>query len=104
MSASKKNPYLGKEIGRYIRERSAREPEFAQALLVAAEKRELAQKLKALRESRHVTQQEVARRAGKPQSAIARLERGDVEPRFDLLTKVARALGFRLEIRFVPAR
>ncbi|MBI5549743.1 MAG: helix-turn-helix transcriptional regulator [Deltaproteobacteria bacterium] len=104
MSSKRKNPHLGKDIGTFVREQIEREPEFGAAIEAAAERREIAKNLRALRERQHLTQGEIARRAGSSQSVIARLETGDVEPRFDLLRRVAEALGMRVEIRFVPAR
>lgn len=44
------------------------------------------------------TQQELAKRAGTKQSAIARLESGTYNPSLDFLKKVTRALDARLRI------
>lgn len=51
-----------------------------------------------------LTQAEVAERIGTTQSAIARLESPSVRhsPSVETLQKYARALGCRVEIRFVP--
>lgn len=51
-----------------------------------------------------LTQAEVAERIGTTQSAIARLESpsGRHSPSVETLQKYARALGCRVEIRFVP--
>lgn len=51
-----------------------------------------------------LTQAEVAERIGTTQSAIARLESpsGRHSPSMETLQKYARALGCRVEIRFVP--
>jgi hypothetical protein len=43
-----------------------------------------------------LTQAELGRRAGHPGSAIGRWERGDVEPAFDTVAGVLRALGWEL--------
>ena len=45
-----------------------------------------------------LTQAELARRAGLSQPAVARLENPDHNPTLDLLERVAKALGARLEV------
>lgn len=47
---------------------------------------------------RGFTQQELAKRVGTKQSAIARLESGTYNPSLNLLKKVTRALNARLKI------
>ena len=49
-----------------------------------------------------LTQQELAERAGTTQSAIARLERGRTSPSFDLVLKLIKAAGFRLDVALDP--
>lgn len=54
-----------------------------------------------LREARRragLTQAEVGRRAGKPQSMISRWERGEVEPSLQTLRELARACGLELTL------
>ena len=53
-----------------------------------------------------LTQAEVASRVGTTQSAIARLESGAAKhsPSIATLQRYARALGYRLEVRFVKER
>jgi transcriptional regulator with XRE-family HTH domain len=48
-----------------------------------------------------MTQAELARRAGTTQSAIARLEAGEVSPRWDTVLSLVTAAGARLEITLV---
>ncbi len=45
------------------------------------------------------TQEDIARRAGTTQSAIARFESGTSNPTLEFLSKVAHAVGVQLEIR-----
>ena len=55
-----------------------------------------------LREARlraGLTQAELGRRAGKPQSAIARWERGEVKPSLETLRDLIRACGLELGFR-----
>ena len=50
-------------------------------------------RLKAIRESRFLTQEMLAERSGVSRPSIARLERGDEEARFSTVWKLAKALG-----------
>lgn len=49
-----------------------------------------------------LSQRELARKAGLPQSAIARIERGQQVPRYDTLLRLLDACGF--ELRLGPKR
>ena len=63
---------------------------------------QLGAQVRALREARGVSQEELARRIGASQSAIARLELGGAEPRFDTLERIANALDAELLITLQP--
>ncbi len=54
--------------------------------------------LAVLRERRGLSQAEVARRVGTTQSAIARLERADVDPRLSTVVKYLTVLGAALAV------
>lgn len=47
------------------------------------------------------TQKQLAKKLGTTQSAISRLERGNVNPTIGFIKKLAEALGSRLEINFI---
>jgi transcriptional regulator with XRE-family HTH domain len=47
-----------------------------------------------------LTQRELARRAGRPQSSIARWESGKVQPSLETLRELIRACGLELAFRF----
>jgi len=49
-----------------------------------------------------LTQDELARRVGTTQSAIARIERGRTAPSLERLRELVRACGLDLELRLVP--
>ncbi|MCR4418614.1 MAG: helix-turn-helix transcriptional regulator [Clostridia bacterium] len=53
-----------------------------------------------LRAEAGLSQEELARRIGTTQSAIARMESGKVVPRLESLAKIAQACGKRLELSF----
>jgi len=54
-----------------------------------------------LRIAAGMTQAELAEKVGTRQPNIARLEAGKHVPTLDLLQRVAKALGYRLDVRFV---
>jgi transcriptional regulator with XRE-family HTH domain len=49
-----------------------------------------------------LTQRDLAARAGTSQAAIARIERGLVNPTLDTLRRVTAAAGFELKVTLVP--
>ena len=63
---------------------------------------EPAYQLTRLRIARGLTQAQLAELVGTRQPGIARLESGKTEPKLSFLRRVAKALGYRIEIRFVP--
>lgn len=82
----------------YIRKREERGPAF-RALREAGQPRQNVRlALIQARTAAGLTQEELARRLGTTQSAIARLERGTATPRVDTLQQLARVLGIRIEI------
>ncbi len=74
--ARKKNPYIGRSIGEFVAEQKAKDPEFA----AEWDKRQLARRIRELRQAQKLTQAELAIRACTTQSAIARLESGQTLP------------------------
>ena len=49
-----------------------------------------------------LTQRELAERAGTTQSSIARLETGQTSPSFDLVVRLIKVCGFRLDVFLDP--
>lgn len=78
-------------------------PGAKQAYDAAARAYRLGEEIRRLRMERGLSQQELAKRMGLPQSVIARLEGGGVEPRLSTLDRVAQALGVTLEVQFLTA-
>jgi len=64
---------------------------------------EPAYQLARLRIAKGLTQEELAERSGLKQPNIARMETGKAAPTLDTLRRVAAAMGYRLDVRFVPA-
>ena len=66
---------------------------------MAAERRRLVGELAELRKSARLSQTEVAARMGTSQSAVARLESGDVDVRASTLERYAAAIGSQIAWR-----
>src|SRR3546814_18942558 len=60
--------------------------------------------IRALREARGLSQRELAERVGTTQSAIARLEGGNILPSLPTLDKIAEALGAELSVALVDLK
>ncbi len=82
----------------YIAERSARDPEFRAELEAMQPEYEFRRALIVARIGAGLTQAELAARIGTRQPAIARLETGEARPSFQMLTRLAKALGVTFEI------
>ena len=79
-------------LSQFIAAQRASDPEFAAEF----DRLRLARRIRALRESRHLSQSELAVMVGTKQPNVARLESGRIVPRIDFLFRVARALGSSL--------
>jgi transcriptional regulator with XRE-family HTH domain len=77
-----------------------KDPEYEAALQELAPYEEIARQLIAFRIEHGLSQAELARRCGVSQPAIARLERGEHEPRLATLRRVAHALDADLVLDF----
>src|SRR3954466_14997315 len=58
--------------------------------------------VKEARRRADLTQRELAKRAGTTQSSIARLETGQTSPSFDLVIRLIKRCGFRLDVFLDP--
>lgn len=58
--------------------------------------------IREMRQRAAITQEELARRLGMSQSAIARWESGSVSPRLDTLERIAEACDLDLQILLTP--
>ena len=59
--------------------------------------------LRTARSRAGLSQRELARRAGSVQSVVARIERGQVSPSWDTLSRLLAAAGFELGAEVAPA-
>lgn len=86
-----------------LKKRYMEDPEFREAYALVDEEYALVKTLVRARTAANLTQEEVARRIGTTQSAVARLEGGKVSPSFATLRRYAEATGTRLTVGLVPA-
>ena len=82
-----------------IVERTARNPDFPGLVEAAARRRELLRELGERRAKLGLSQTAVAAVMGTSQSAVARLERGDVDAKLSTVERYAAALGQKVEWR-----
>src|SRR5581483_7419797 len=82
----------------YVAEREARDPEFRAAREALRPQYEFRRAMISARITAGITQAELASRVGTTQSAIARLEGGNVTPSVNMLCRLADALGIGFEI------
>ena len=75
-----------------------KDPDF----LAAAEKLEPGYQVARLRLLRGLTQAQLAEMIGTRRLSIARLENGTSAPSLSFLTKIAEALGAKIEIKLIP--
>ncbi len=78
-----------------------KDKEFRDAFLRIYVLASVSYQIKALRESRSMTQKQLAAKLGISQSEIARLESGRATPRISTLTQIAEVFDVALVIRFV---
>lgn len=64
----------------------------------------LAFEIRRLRETRGLSQRELAEKVGTTQSAIARLEAGNISPSLPTLDRIADALGAELTVAFTDLK
>jgi DNA-binding XRE family transcriptional regulator len=85
-----------------IKERALKRPEVKAHYDALADRYAVVEAMITARIAAGLTQEELAKRMGTTQSAIARLEGGKISPSLETLYKYARALGARVVISFEP--
>lgn len=86
-----------------IDEGTKRDPKFREMVDAAYERRRLLRELAAKRERAGITQKDVAARMHTSQSAVARIERGEIDAKLSTVERYATAIGHRLEWRVKKA-
>lgn len=77
-------------------------PEFKRQWEEDEPEREVLHAIAKLRSEQGLTQTELAKRTGIKQGELSKLENGKANPTLETLQKIAKGLGMRLELRFVP--
>lgn len=78
-----------------------KDPEFRKAYEALEPEYALKRRIIELRLENKITQKQLAIDAGTHQASIARFERGDYSPTISFLSKLATALGRKLEVKFI---
>jgi transcriptional regulator with XRE-family HTH domain len=88
-----------------LRAKALRKPKVSQAFAEQADEFMLLDVFLKARHAQGLTQAQVAEKIGTSQSAVARMEsgRGQHSPSLATLTKYAKALGCKLELRLVSS-
>ncbi len=81
-------------------ERQLRDPEFRKEYERLQPEFEIISAIIRHRIDTGMTQKELAKKVGTKQSAISRLESGNANPSIGFLSKIAEALGTRLQLSF----
>ncbi|MBQ7516556.1 MAG: helix-turn-helix transcriptional regulator [Schwartzia sp.] len=82
-------------------EEQMQDPEFRREWENSQLEYEITEMLIKARKSQHVSQKELAARAGLRQSNLSRIENGQCVPSLNTLQKIAHGLGKRLRLQFV---
>jgi ribosome-binding protein aMBF1 (putative translation factor) len=91
-------------LDEFVRDRSKTNSAFPQLVDGAVEARRLLRTLALKREKLGLSQTLIAARMKTSQSAVARLEAGEIDPRISTVERYAGALGQRLEARGISRR
>ena len=83
-----------------IEREAEHDPSFAREFAAECERLDVAVALTKLREEEGLTQRQLAERVRKPQSTIARIENGTLNPSLKLLSDIAQGVGRHLEVSF----
>lgn len=79
-----------------------KDPEFKRLWKESEVEYQLARKLVEKRIRSHLSQRDLAKKAKTTQAVISRVESMNSNPSLGLIKRLARALGFQIEIRWLP--
>jgi len=99
----KKKVIVPKAISRHIEEEFRKDPEFRKAYEAEAARLQIGYKIARLRQLRHLSQAELAKRVNTTQQTISRLEDlRNARINVKTLARLAAALRARLSVDFIP--
>lgn len=85
----------------FMQEEIAKDPNAEQLYMETRAELQIAIMVKELRKSKKLSQTDLAKKMGKSQSTIGRIENGSVKPTISMLEQIAAATDTKLEISFV---
>ncbi|MDF7639780.1 helix-turn-helix transcriptional regulator [Lactobacillus sp. ESL0791] len=85
----------------YANERSKRDPEFKKEFNKANERLDTALLLMKFREKEGLSQRELAKKANVSKSTITKIETGQMNPTFKLMSKIVEATGHKLKYQII---
>ena len=85
----------------FMQEEIAKDPNAEQLYMETRAELQIALMVKELRKSKKLSQVDLAKKMGKSQSTIGRIENGSVKPTISILEQIAAATDTKLEISFV---
>lgn len=85
----------------FMQEEIAKHPNAEQLYMETRAELQIAIMVKELRRSKNLSQVDLAKKMGKSQSTIGRIENGSVKPTISMLEQIAAATDTKLEISFV---
>lgn len=88
-------------IEELILKEDKKNPGFAAEVAKEGRKLQASVEVMKLRESLGLSQREFAKKVGKPQSTISRIESGNMNVSFELLAEIGAKVGKQLEIKFI---
>lgn len=90
-----------KTLDEYVDEQM-QNPEFRKAYEESQPEMDVVQAIVHARNSQNMTQKELAERTGINQADISKLENGTRNPSINLLKRLAKGMGMKLRIQFIP--
>ena len=84
----------------FMQEEIAKDPNAEQLYMETRAELQIAILVKELRKSKKLSQTDLAKKMGKSQSTIGRIENGSVTPTISMLEQIAAATDTKLEISF----
>lgn len=84
----------------FMQEEIAKDPNAEQLYMETRAELQIAIMVKELRKSKKLSQTDLAKKMGKSQSTIGRIENGSVKPTISMLEQIAAATDTKLEISF----
>lgn len=100
MAQNEPEPELD-DLERYVRRRAAADPTFPVLVEGAERRRRLLRELAAARKSAGLSRTAVAARMRTSESAVARLEGGEIDPRVSTIERFAEAVGKTLDLHLL---